>query len=155
MKDDVWYFAYGSNLWIEQKELRTSAIRTGGDRPRIARLTDFRFAFNKQGSRGPSLHPLPLPLEDSLRLPRDALDVGIGVGPAGLMISEAVDRGADQLVEFLVVRLVQVEHQPNLPPDQDQALDLGNQGRVRVEQPKAPVPFARPPTFEDGQAGEL
>ena len=52
MKDDVWYFAYGSNLWIEQKELRTSAIRTGDERPRIARLGDFRFAFNKRGSKG-------------------------------------------------------------------------------------------------------
>jgi cation transport regulator ChaC len=52
MNDDVWYFAYGSNLWIEQKELRTSAIRTGNDRPRIARLADFRFAFNKRGSKG-------------------------------------------------------------------------------------------------------
>ena len=52
MNDDVWYFAYGSNLWIDQKEQRTSAIRTGADRPRIARLADHRFAFNKRGSKG-------------------------------------------------------------------------------------------------------
>ena len=49
---DAWYFAYGSNLWIDQKERRTSAIRTGADRPRIARLADYRFAFNKRGSNG-------------------------------------------------------------------------------------------------------
>jgi gamma-glutamylcyclotransferase len=52
MNDDVWYFAYGSNLWIDQKERRTSAIRTGADRPRIARLADHRFAFNKRGRKG-------------------------------------------------------------------------------------------------------
>src|SRR5262245_31299902 len=52
MNEDVWYFAYGSNLWIDQKEHRTSAIRTGADRPRIARLADYRFAFNKRGSKG-------------------------------------------------------------------------------------------------------
>jgi cation transport regulator ChaC len=52
MSDDVWYFAYGSNLWIAQKERRTSAIRTGADRPRIARLANHRFAFNKHGSKG-------------------------------------------------------------------------------------------------------
>ena len=52
MNDDVWYFAYGSNLWTDQKERRTSAIRTGDDQPRIARLLDYRFAFNKRGSKG-------------------------------------------------------------------------------------------------------
>lgn len=49
---DIWYFAYGSNLWIDQKEQRTSAIRTGAVRPRIARLADHRLAFNKRGNNG-------------------------------------------------------------------------------------------------------
>ena len=49
---DTWYFAYGSNLWIDQKERRTSAIRTGAERPQIARLAGHRFAFNKRGSNG-------------------------------------------------------------------------------------------------------
>lgn len=49
---DVWYFAYGSNLWIDQKERRTSAIRTGAERPQIARLADHRIAFNKRGTNG-------------------------------------------------------------------------------------------------------
>src|SRR6516162_5758002 len=52
MTDDVWYFAYGSNLWIDQKETRTGAIRSGNDRPRIARLANYRLAFNKRGSKG-------------------------------------------------------------------------------------------------------
>ena len=52
MTDDVWYFAYGSNLWIDQKETRTGAIRSGNDRPRIARLANYRLAFNKRGSQG-------------------------------------------------------------------------------------------------------
>jgi cation transport regulator ChaC len=52
MNDDVCYFAYGSNLWIDQKEQRTSAIRSGDDRPRLARLANYRLAFNKLGSEG-------------------------------------------------------------------------------------------------------
>ncbi|MBX7104580.1 MAG: gamma-glutamylcyclotransferase [Gemmataceae bacterium] len=51
MNSDVWYFAYGSNLWTDQKEERTGAIRTGEDRPRIARLADYRFAFNKPSKK--------------------------------------------------------------------------------------------------------
>ncbi len=47
MTDDVWYFAYGSNLWIDQKNDRTGAIRTGTNRPCVARLADYRLAFNK------------------------------------------------------------------------------------------------------------
>jgi len=67
MNDDVWYFAYGSNLWIDQKENRTSAIRTGADRPRIARLADHRFAFNKRGSKGQVYaNVLPCPGEEVL-----------------------------------------------------------------------------------------
>ena len=50
--DDVWYFAYGSNLWRDQKQDRTGAIRQGDERPRIARLADHRLAFNKRGARG-------------------------------------------------------------------------------------------------------
>jgi len=49
---DVWYFAYGSNLWIDQKQDRTGAIRQGSERPRIATLADHRLAFNKQGAGG-------------------------------------------------------------------------------------------------------
>jgi cation transport regulator ChaC len=49
---DVWYFAYGSNLWIDQKQDRTGLIRSGDERPRLARLADYRLAFNKQGRGG-------------------------------------------------------------------------------------------------------
>ncbi len=52
MDGDCWYFAYGSNLWIDQKETRTGPIRQGSERPRIARLADYRLAFNKRGSAG-------------------------------------------------------------------------------------------------------
>src|SRR5262249_41774140 len=47
---DEWYFAYGNNLYVDQKAVRTRPIRTGEERPRLARLVDYRFAFNKQGS---------------------------------------------------------------------------------------------------------
>jgi gamma-glutamylcyclotransferase (GGCT)/AIG2-like uncharacterized protein YtfP len=47
MSTDVWYFAYGSNL------SRLIKLRNGGMRPaRVACLKDYRFAFNKRGSRG-------------------------------------------------------------------------------------------------------
>lgn len=49
---DTWYFAYGSNMWIDQKVKRTGAIRQGAERPRIGTLKDWRLAFNKRGMRG-------------------------------------------------------------------------------------------------------
>jgi gamma-glutamylcyclotransferase len=48
MKDDSWYFAYGSNLSIDQKQLRTARIRQAIR----AQLPGFRFAFNKRGTNG-------------------------------------------------------------------------------------------------------
>jgi gamma-glutamylcyclotransferase len=47
-----WYFAYGSNLWIDQMAARTGPIGQGDDRPRIARLSDHRVVFNMQGEDG-------------------------------------------------------------------------------------------------------
>lgn len=47
-----WYFAYGSNLWIEQMEDRTGPIAKGADQPRQARLSGYRLAFNVGGQRG-------------------------------------------------------------------------------------------------------
>src|SRR5262245_65331695 len=46
--DDVWYFAYGSNLDIDQKQSRTGNIREA----RLCRLPRYRLAFNKRGSGG-------------------------------------------------------------------------------------------------------
>ncbi len=45
---DSWYFAYGSNLDIDQKELRTGTIRHA----EVCRLPGYRFLFNKRGSNG-------------------------------------------------------------------------------------------------------
>lgn len=45
---DSWYFAYGSNLHIDQKELRTGTIRHA----EACRLPGYRFFFNKRGSDG-------------------------------------------------------------------------------------------------------
>jgi hypothetical protein len=44
MKHDKWYFAYGSNLFIDQKEQRTGRIRQAV----CCRLAEYRFAFNKR-----------------------------------------------------------------------------------------------------------
>jgi gamma-glutamylcyclotransferase len=46
--DDRWYFAYGSNLAIDQKEGRTGKIREA----RHAWLPGHRIVFNKLGSDG-------------------------------------------------------------------------------------------------------
>jgi cation transport regulator ChaC len=48
MKGDRWYFAYGSNLLVEQKIDRTGPIRQAIR----CRLTGFRFVFNKRGDDG-------------------------------------------------------------------------------------------------------
>lgn len=48
MTGDQWYFAYGSNLFVDQKEERTGRIR----RAVRCRLAGFRFAFNKRGNCG-------------------------------------------------------------------------------------------------------
>ena len=48
---DVWYFAYGSNLEVEQKENRTGSIREA----RRCRLPGYRLAFNKRGKTGQNL----------------------------------------------------------------------------------------------------
>jgi gamma-glutamylcyclotransferase len=47
-----WYFAYGSNLWIDQVVERTGSIHQGDDRPQIALLADYRLVFNMQDELG-------------------------------------------------------------------------------------------------------
>lgn len=47
-----WYFAYGSNLWIEQMSARTGLIATDDSAPRIAWLPDYRLVFNMRGEDG-------------------------------------------------------------------------------------------------------
>jgi gamma-glutamylcyclotransferase (GGCT)/AIG2-like uncharacterized protein YtfP len=48
MNGDQWYFAYGSNLLVDQKEKRTGRIRQAVR----SRLKGYRFAFNKRGGSG-------------------------------------------------------------------------------------------------------
>ena len=43
----LWYFAYGSNLLIEQMIARTGESCHGGHRPRFARLADHRLVFQR------------------------------------------------------------------------------------------------------------
>jgi len=47
-----WYFAYGSNLCVEQMARRTGPIGVGENGPRIARLAGYRLAFNMRGDDG-------------------------------------------------------------------------------------------------------
>jgi cation transport regulator ChaC len=52
VKVSEWYFAYGSNLWMDQVVERTGPIGQGDDRPRIALLANYRLVFNMQDGRG-------------------------------------------------------------------------------------------------------
>jgi gamma-glutamylcyclotransferase (GGCT)/AIG2-like uncharacterized protein YtfP len=47
MPNDLWYFAYGSNLDTDRKQGRTGAIRE----THIAKLSGYRLAFNKRSDR--------------------------------------------------------------------------------------------------------
>ena len=47
-----WYFAYGSNLWIDQMTMRTDRIGDGENRPRRALLPNHRLVFNMRGECG-------------------------------------------------------------------------------------------------------
>ena len=47
MPNDLWYFAYGSNLDTDRKQGRTGAIRES----HIAKLSGYRLAFNKRSDR--------------------------------------------------------------------------------------------------------
>jgi cation transport regulator ChaC len=48
----TWYFAYGSNLWIDQMATRAGPLHVGSEPPRIARLFGYRFAFNMRAANG-------------------------------------------------------------------------------------------------------
>lgn len=47
-----WYFAYGSNMWIDQMVERTGPLMQGEDGPRKAFLPNYRLAFNVPGDNG-------------------------------------------------------------------------------------------------------
>ena len=47
-----WYFAYGSNLSIDQMIERVGPIPQGENRPRIARLHNYRLIFNMRDDGG-------------------------------------------------------------------------------------------------------
>ena len=49
---DSWYFAYGSNLRSDQMVARTGLPRSSDERPRIARLPNYRLVFNMRGDDG-------------------------------------------------------------------------------------------------------
>jgi gamma-glutamylcyclotransferase len=57
---DQWYFAYGSNLCIEQMIERTGPFPPA-EAPRLARLPDYRLAFNVRGEDGQAFANLMSP----------------------------------------------------------------------------------------------
>jgi gamma-glutamylcyclotransferase len=57
------YFAYGSNLWIDQMIERTGPLRTGAERPRVALLANYRVVFNMRWDQGQAFANLMSPGE--------------------------------------------------------------------------------------------
>ncbi len=51
---ESWYFAYGSNLWIEQMIERIGAIGQGDRRPKVAHLANHRLVFQHLDGGGPA-----------------------------------------------------------------------------------------------------
>ena len=51
-QEKQWYFAYGSNLCVEQMARRTGPIGDGKESPCIARLPGYQLVFNMQGDDG-------------------------------------------------------------------------------------------------------
>jgi cation transport regulator ChaC len=51
---EQWYFAYGSNLSIDQMIARTGPISQGNQGPRIARLANYRLVFQNVTSDEPA-----------------------------------------------------------------------------------------------------
>jgi len=59
---DTWYFAYGSNLLIDQKQWRTGTIR----RATRCRLPGYRFALNKRAQSGDGVYANIVPDESQI-----------------------------------------------------------------------------------------
>jgi cation transport regulator ChaC len=51
---ESWYFAYGSNLWMDQMIERTGAIYHAERAPRIAHLANHRLVFQHLEKAGPA-----------------------------------------------------------------------------------------------------
>ena len=51
---ESWYFAYGSNLWMDQMIERTGAINHVEQAPRIAHLANHRLVFQHLEKAGPA-----------------------------------------------------------------------------------------------------
>lgn len=51
---ESWYFAYGSNLWVRQMQMRTGAVEHAVHPPRVARLEHFRLVFQHIEGAGPA-----------------------------------------------------------------------------------------------------
>jgi gamma-glutamylcyclotransferase len=84
-----WYFAYGSNLWIDQMAARTGPIGQGDDRPRVAWLPDHRLVFNMQGDDGQVFANVERPGEG-------VFGVIYRCGPATLDQLDAYERGYER-----------------------------------------------------------
>jgi Gamma-glutamyl cyclotransferase, AIG2-like len=86
---DEWYFAYGSNLWVDQMIRRIGPIRQGDDWPRFVQLPGYRLAFNMQGDCGRVFANIVQPGEA-------VLGVVYRCGPAALDILDRYESGYER-----------------------------------------------------------
>ena len=93
---DQWYFAYGSNLLAAQMIERTGPLRTGDERPRRARLANYRVVFNMLGSDG-EIYANIEPASG------DVLGVVYRIGPQGLANLDDFEEGYERRSVVVVV----------------------------------------------------
>ena len=81
-----WYFAYGSNLWLDQMIERCGPIPQGAERPRLARLPNYQLLFNMQGEDGQAFANVMCP-------GKGVLGVIYSFSPEALVKLDAFERG--------------------------------------------------------------
>jgi gamma-glutamylcyclotransferase (GGCT)/AIG2-like uncharacterized protein YtfP len=83
------YFAYGSNLCIDQMIERTGPIRQGAERPIVARLANHRLVFNMRGDGGQVFANLMCP-------GTGVLGVVYSCSPETLQIMDSYEKGYER-----------------------------------------------------------
>jgi gamma-glutamylcyclotransferase len=99
-----WYFAYGSNLSIDQMIARTGPIRQGAGRPRVAQLPNYRLVFNMQGedgqafanvmSPGKGVHGIVYSCSSEALIKMDAFEKGYRRGPVRVVLENGSELDA-------------------------------------------------------------
>ena len=86
---EQWYFAYGSNLWIDQMIARTGPVDRGLPPSRIARLANYRLVFQSLSSDGQSFANI-------IRAEEEVLGAAYCCAPGALAKLDCYERGYER-----------------------------------------------------------